>query len=71
MFFQDINLSDRDAMIQFLVNHYRYNTMNSWNDSTSYAHNMKVYKLGLSREETNNLYALMECSGVYEVFCSR
>jgi hypothetical protein len=35
----------RDEMIAFLKNHFRYDTMNSWNLSTSYAATVKLYKL--------------------------
>lgn len=46
MFFKDIP-DDRQSKIDFLVNHFRYNTMNSWNRMTSYANNVKLYRLGL------------------------
>ena len=32
-------------MIAFLKNHFRYNSMNSWNLSTSYANNIKLYNI--------------------------
>ena len=38
----------RKEMVDFLKNHFRYNTANSWNQSTSYARNVKIYNLGLS-----------------------
>ena len=44
-YYKDIDLRSRKAMTTFLENHFRYPTMNSWNNSTSYANNMKVYKL--------------------------
>ena len=47
MFAKEIDLNDRNAMINFLSNHFRYNTMNSWNRSTSYAHNVKLHTLDL------------------------
>lgn len=46
-FFEKVDLRSRDAMVSFLVNHFRYNTMNSWNRSTSWANNLKVYKTEL------------------------
>lgn len=38
----------RKEMVEFLKNHFRYNTANSWNQSTSYARNVKIYNIGLS-----------------------
>ena len=32
-------------MIAFLKNHFRYHSMNSWNKSTSYANNIKLYNI--------------------------
>lgn len=47
MFFKEIDTTNRKAMIEFLTNHFRYYTMNSWNQSTSYANNVKLHNLGL------------------------
>lgn len=38
----------KKEMIEFLKNHFRYDTANSWNESTSYARNVKIYNLGFS-----------------------
>lgn len=38
----------RKEMVTYLKNHFRYNTANSWNQSTSYARNVKIYNIGLS-----------------------
>lgn len=46
-FFKKVDLRSRKDMVFFLSNHFRYHTMNSWNRSTSYANNMKIYNLGL------------------------
>ena len=43
-----VNTKDRKEMIAFLKNHFRYDTMNSWNRSTSYANNVKIYNLGIT-----------------------
>lgn len=37
-------------MTDYLKNHFRYNTMNSWNRSTSYANNIKLHNLHLPKE---------------------
>lgn len=40
----------RKEMVNYLKNHFRYNTANSWNQSTSYARNVKVYNLDLPKD---------------------
>lgn len=47
-------------MTEFLINHFRYDTMNSWNSSTSYANNVKLHKLGLPNEIEKKAYDLLE-----------
>jgi hypothetical protein len=64
-FTRKIDYRNKLAMVSFLSDHYRYNTMNSWNNSTSYAHKVKVYGLGLSNDEENKLFELMECEDFY------
>ena len=49
-----------EEMRDYLRGHYRYNTMNSWNNSTSYAHNMKVHHLGLTADHRNRAYDLVD-----------
>ena len=65
-FRRPIDLRSRTAMTEFLKTHFRYNTMSSWNCSTSYACNLKVYKLGLERELVNRLYALIQLPEFYD-----
>lgn len=50
MFYQKVSKRSREAMSGFLARHYRYNTMNSWNQSTSYANNVKVPNLDVPQE---------------------
>lgn len=64
-FYQKVNRRSRAAMTEFLKNHFRYDTMNSWNRSTSYAHNMKIGNLGLTNEQDMKLLELMECEDAY------
>lgn len=59
-FFKQVDLRSRQAMIDFLENHFRYNTMNSWNRSTSYANNVKIYNLGLPDVIANKAYEIMD-----------
>jgi len=42
-----VDYTNRDEMIAFLTNHFRYSTMNSWNQMTSYANNVKLHNLGI------------------------
>lgn len=49
-FSQPIDLRSRREMTDYLRNHFRYSTMNSWNHATSYACNLKIYGLGLDPE---------------------
>ena len=46
-FFTPVDLRSRAAMTAYLDGHFRYPTMNSWNQATSYACNLKVDHLGL------------------------
>ena len=59
-FSKSVDKRSRDSMIAFLGKHYRYPTANSWNGSTSYANNVKVYNLGLSSEQENKLYSMLD-----------
>ncbi|MCK4887396.1 MAG: hypothetical protein KAS96_08415, partial [Planctomycetes bacterium] len=45
MFYKEINKRYREAMTAFLKKHFRYNTMNNWNRSTSYANNIKLHNV--------------------------
>lgn len=51
MFYKEIDKNNKDQMIDYLVNHFRYYTMNSWNQAKSYANNVKVYNLDLTDSE--------------------
>lgn len=57
VFEKKIDTSNRNAMIDFLSNHFRYDTMNSWNRATSYANNVKIHELqylgALTKEEAD------------------
>jgi len=64
-FYTKVDLRSRRAMVDFLTDHFRYNTMNSWNRSTSYANNIKIYNLGLDREISDKLYDLIAVDGFW------
>jgi len=58
----------RKAMIQYLAGHARYHSMNSWNNSTSYAHCIKVDRLGLDHETTMACLEMLEVSEAFDGF---
>ena len=43
MYNKQIDKRYKDTMVKYLRQHFRYNTMNSWNKSTSYANNIKLH----------------------------
>ena len=45
MFYKQVDKRYRETLRKFLREHFRYNTMNSWNKSTSYANNIKLYNI--------------------------
>jgi len=65
-FYHAVNRRSRKAMTEFLKEHFRYNTMNSWNRASSYANNMKIHCLGLDNETQTQLYKLIQCDGFYD-----
>ncbi len=52
----------------YIKNHFTYWTMNSWNGDITVANNVKLYKLGLTTEQTNKAYELLECENFYDEF---
>ena len=44
----DMHTADRKTLEDYLSKHFRYYTMNSWNQSTSYANNIKLYNLNIA-----------------------
>jgi len=61
MFFEKkVDLRSKRAMVDFLCGHYRYYTMNSWNRTTSYANRIKIPYLGLTREQANRAYDILD-----------
>lgn len=66
LFSRRVDKRSREDMTAYLSNHFRYDTMNSWNRSTSYACNMKLYNLGLDRETENKLWDLIQVPEFYD-----
>ena len=66
LFSKRVDKRSRAEMTAYLSGHFRYNTMNSWNRSTSYACNMKLYKLGLDQETEDKLWDMIQVPEFYE-----
>lgn len=68
MFKKEIDCTNRQEMIDFLENHFRYWTMNSWNRSSSYANNVKIYNVNLPEEVADKAWdyacGSIECSEI-------
>lgn len=47
MFYKKVNKNNNKEMFEFLKEHYKYSTLNYWNNLWSIANNVKIYKLGL------------------------
>ncbi|MDD5134959.1 MAG: hypothetical protein PHP01_06065 [Phycisphaerae bacterium] len=45
MYYKEVDKRYKELMIKYLRKHFRYNAMNSWNKSTSYANNIKLYNI--------------------------
>jgi hypothetical protein len=56
---QKVDRRSREQMVEFLAEHFRYNTMNAWNRGTSYANRVKVRHLGLTREQDSKAYDIL------------
>lgn len=66
LFSRRVDKRSREDMTAYLSGHFRYDTMNSWNRSTSYACNMKLYNLGLDRETEDKLWELIQVPAFYD-----
>jgi hypothetical protein len=55
-----VDRRSRSAMVDFLQDHERYDTMNSWNRLTSYANNIKIHYLGLSAKLSDKAYQILD-----------
>lgn len=58
-FERHIEEGTRAEKLAFLKNHYRYNTMNSWNRSSSYANIVKLHTLPIPKEYRDKAYELI------------
>lgn len=51
--------NNKKEIIQYLKNHFRYNTMSSWNGVTSYANQIKAHRIDATREETKQIFEML------------
>lgn len=65
-FNKKVDLRNRKEMVEFLTSHFRYNTMNSWNNSTSYAHNVKIYNLELTSKQFDKMWDIINTNEFYD-----
>lgn len=49
----NIDITNDKSMFNYIKNHYKYYTMNSWNGVESIANNVKLYNLGLEGDYWN------------------
>ena len=64
-FYKKVDKRSRLNMTWFLIEHFRYDTMNSWNLSTSWANNMKVDRC-IPREFQDKVFEMLEISDFYD-----
>lgn len=64
-YYKKVNTKNRKAMVDFLTGHFRYDTMNSWNAATSYAHNVKIHRV-IPSALRDKAYALLDVDGSYD-----
>ena len=57
-FYKEINKQSRKEMAFYIKNHFTYNRLNSWNNWKGYANNVKLYNLGLTREQELKAYEM-------------
>lgn len=58
MFYEEVDYNNYEEMYNFLASHFTYDTMNSWNNLRSIAHDVKIWNLPV--DSTKALQALEE-----------
>ena len=66
-FYKNVDITSRQKMIDFLKSHFRYHTLSSWNHKTSYANNIKISHLDVSKEIADKLFELLNVDEAYEI----
>jgi hypothetical protein len=54
-----------EEKFNYIKNHFKYWTMNSWNGLVSIANNVKIYNLGLDKKQLNKAFEIIECEDFY------
>lgn len=68
MFFETkVDQRSRAAMIEFLSSHYRYDAVSSVNRATSYAHCVKLHRLGLTAAQSDSASDVLSTDFVDEI----
>ena len=62
MYQKQVDKKYRETIISFLKNHPRYDTMNSWNRSTSYANCIKLHQVDKPEDIDNDTWWEMLCN---------
>lgn len=66
-FFEKVDKRSREEMEGFLTSHYRYDTMNSWNQSKSFANCIKLRNLPIPKEIDDTAYEMLQIDEPYMV----
>lgn len=75
-----VDLRSKKSMLDYLKGHFRYDTMSSFNQSTTFAHNVKIPRLGLKTDpriveldkkhglntSEDTAYELLEMDGLHD-----
>jgi len=65
---EEVKKPSREEMTSFLKGHFRYDTMSSWNQATSYAKCIKVHKFNLPADVRDRCYDLLGVEEAYDDF---
>jgi len=65
-FARKVDRRSRETMARFLAGHFRYDTMNSWNQATSYANNVKLTNV-LYHADWDKAFALLDMPDTYDI----
>lgn len=55
-----------EEMVAYLDSHFRYDTMDSWNQAQSFAQCIKVHHLEASRDDENLMFEMLSVDVVYD-----
>ena len=64
-FYHDVDKRSKKEMVDFLSSHFRYNTMNSWNRSGSYANKVKIWDV-IPSSLQGKVFEMMDVEGFYD-----